>query len=67
MYAGDSDALPGQVLGSVDVIGPDVNGNNTPLGLGKAMFLCPKAPTAQNLIEAFLKAKGRCVQRLSEW
>lgn len=38
MYAGDSDALPGQVFGSADVIGPDVNGNNGSLGLGKQCF-----------------------------
>lgn len=57
MYAGDSDALPGQVLGSVDVIGPDVNGNNTRWGSASNVSL-PEGSTAQNLIEAFLKAKG---------
>lgn len=57
MYAGDSDALPGQVLGSVDVIGPDVNGNNTRWGTASNVSL-PEGSTAQNLIEAVLKAKG---------
>lgn len=57
MYAGDSDALPGQVLGSVDVIGPDVNGNNTRWGSASNVSL-PEGSTAQNLIEAFLKAKS---------
>lgn len=57
MYAGDSDALPGQVLGSVDVIGPDVNGNNTRWGSASNVSL-PEGSTAQNLIEAVLKAKG---------
>lgn len=57
MYAGDSDALPGQVLGSVDVIGPDVNGNNTRWGSASNVSL-PEGSTAQDLIEAVLKAKG---------
>lgn len=57
MYAGDSDALPGQVLGSVDVIGPDVNGNNTRWGTASNVSL-PEGSTAQDLIEAVLKAKG---------
>ena len=57
MYAGDSDALPGQVLGSVDVIGPDVNGNNTRWGSASNVSL-PEGSTAQNLIETVLKAKG---------
>lgn len=57
MYAGDSDALPGQVLGSADVIGPDVNGNNTRWGTASNVSL-PEGSTAQNLIEAVLKAKG---------
>ena len=49
MYAGDSDALSGQVLGSVDVIGPDVNGNNTRWGSASNVSL-PEGSTAQNLI-----------------
>ena len=57
MYAGDSDALPGQVLGSVDVVGPDVNGNNTRWGSASNVSL-PEGSTAQNLIETVLKAKG---------
>ena len=57
MYGADADALPGQVLGSVDVIGPDVNGNNTRWGSASNVSL-PEGSTAQNLIEAFLKAKG---------
>lgn len=57
MYAGDSDALPGQVLGSVDVIGPDVNGNNTRWGSASNVSL-PEGSTAQNFIETVLKAKG---------
>lgn len=57
MYGADADALPGQVLGSVDVIGPDVNGNNTRWGSASNVSL-PEASTAQNLIETVLKAKG---------
>lgn len=57
MYAGDSDALPGQVLGSADIIGPDVNGNNTRWGSASNVSL-PEGSTAQNLIETVLKAKG---------
>lgn len=57
MYAGDSDALPGQVLGSADVVGPDVNGNNTRWAAASNVSL-PEGSTAQNLIEAVLKAKG---------
>lgn len=57
MYAGDSDALPGQVLGSADIIGPDVNGNNTRWGSASNVSL-PEGSTAQDLIEAVLKAKG---------
>lgn len=57
MYAGDSDALPGQVLGSVDVIGPDVNGNNTRWGSASNVSL-PEGSTAQDLIEAVLKAQS---------
>lgn len=57
MYAGDSDALPGQVLGSADIIGPDVNGNNTRWGTASNVSL-PEGSTAQDLIEAVLKAKG---------
>lgn len=57
MYGADADALPGQVLGSVDVIGPDVNGNNTRWGSASSVSL-PEGSTAQNLIEAVLKAKG---------
>lgn len=57
MYGADADALPGQVLGSVDVIGPDVNGNNTRWGSASNVSL-PEGSTAQNLIEAVLKAKG---------
>lgn len=57
MYAGDSDALPGQVLGSADVIGPDVNGNDTRWGTASNVSL-PEGSTAQDLIEAVLKAKG---------
>lgn len=56
MYAGDSDALPGQVLGSVDVIGPDINGNNTRWAAASNVSL-PEGSTAQNLIETVLKAK----------
>ena len=57
MYGADADALPGQVLGSVDVIGPDVNGNNTRWGTASNASL-PEGSTAQNLIEVALKAKG---------
>lgn len=57
MYAGDGDALPGQVLGSADIIGPDVNGNNTRWGTASNVSL-PEGSTAQDLIEAVLKAKG---------
>lgn len=57
MYAGDSDALPGQVLGSADIIGPDVNGNNTRWGSASNVSL-PEGSTAQDLIETVLKAKG---------
>lgn len=57
MYGADADALPGQVLGSVDVIGPDANGNNTRWGSASNVSL-PEGSTAQNLIEAVLKAKG---------
>lgn len=57
MYAGDSDALPGQVLGSADVVGPDVNGNNTRWAAASKVSL-PEGSTAQDLIEAVLKAKG---------
>lgn len=56
MYGADADALPGQVLGSVDVIGPDVNGNNTRWGSASNVSL-PEGSTAQNLVEAVLKAK----------
>lgn len=66
MYGADADALPGQVLGSVDVIGPDVNGNNTRWGSASNVSL-PEGSTAQNLIETVLKAKGSYVQRLPEW
>lgn len=57
MYAGDNDALPGQVLGSADVVGPDVNGNNTRWAAASNVSL-PEGSTAQDLIEAVLKAKG---------
>ncbi|MEE0455073.1 MAG: DUF4430 domain-containing protein, partial [Collinsella sp.] len=57
MYGADADALPGQVLGSVDVIGPDVNGNSTRWGSASNVSL-PEGSTAQNLIETVLKAKG---------
>ena len=57
MYGADADALPGQVLGSVDIIGPDVNGNNTRWGSASNVSL-PEGSTAQNLIETVLKAKG---------
>lgn len=57
MYGAEADALPGQVLGSVDVIGPDVNGNNTRWGSASNVSL-PEGSTAQNLIETVLKAKG---------
>lgn len=57
MYGADADALPGQVLGSVYVIGPDVNGNNTRWGSASNVSL-PEGSTAQNLIETVLKAKG---------
>lgn len=57
MYAGDSDALPGQVLGSAYVIGPDVNGNDTRWGTASNVSL-PEGSTAQDLIETVLKAKG---------
>lgn len=57
MYGADADALPGQVLGSVDVIGPDANGNNTRWGSASNVSL-PEGSTAQDLIEAALKAKG---------
>lgn len=45
MYGADADALPGQVLGSVDVIGPDVNGNNTRWGSASNVSL-PEGSTA---------------------
>lgn len=57
MYAGDSDALPGQVLGSVDVIGPDINGNNTRWAAASNVSL-PEGSTAQDLIETVLKAQA---------
>lgn len=57
MYGADADALPGQVLGSADVIAPDVNGNNTRWGTASNVSL-PEGSTAQNLIETVLKAKG---------
>ena len=57
MYGADADALTGQVLGSVDVIGPDVNGNNTRWGSASNVSL-PEGSTAQDLIETVLKAKG---------
>lgn len=57
MYGADADALPGQVLGFVDVIGPDVNGNNTRWGSASNVSL-PEGSTAQDLIETVLKAKG---------
>ena len=57
MYGADADALPGQVLGSVDVVGPDINGNNTCWGSASSVSL-PEGSTAQNLIETVLKAKG---------
>lgn len=57
MYAGDNDALLGQVLGSADVVGPDVNGNNTRWAAASNVSL-PEGSTAQDLIEAVLKAKG---------
>lgn len=57
MYGADADALPGQVLGSVDVIGPDVNGNNTRWGSASNVSL-PEGSTAQDLIEAVLKAQS---------
>lgn len=57
MYGGDTDALPGQVLGSADVIGPDVNGNDTRWATASGVSL-PEGSTAQDLIEAVLKAKG---------
>lgn len=57
MYGADADALPGQVLGSVDVVGPDVNGNNTCWGSASSVSL-PEGSTVQNLIETVLKAKG---------
>lgn len=57
MYGGYTDALPGQVLGSVDVIGPDVNGNNAHWGKANNVSL-PEGSTAQDLIETVLKAKG---------
>ena len=57
MYGADADALPGQVLGSVDVIGPDVNGNNTRWGSASNVSL-PEGSTAQDLIETVLKAKS---------
>lgn len=56
MYGADTDALPGQVLGSVDVIGPDVNGNNTRWGSASNVSL-PEGSTAQDFIETVLKAK----------
>lgn len=56
MYGADADALPGQVLGSVDVIGPDVNGNNTRWGSASNVSL-PEDSTAQDFIETVLKAK----------
>lgn len=57
MYGADADALPGQVLGSVDVIGPDANGNNTRWGSASNVSL-PEGSTAQDLIEMVLKAKS---------
>lgn len=57
MYGADADALPGQVLGSADVVGPDVNGNNTRWAAASNVSL-PEGSTAQDLIEAVLKAKG---------
>ena len=57
MYGGDSDTLPGQVLGSVDVIGPDVNGNNTRWSSASNVSL-PEGSTAQDLLETVLTAKG---------
>lgn len=57
MYGADADALPGQVLGSVDVIGPDVNGNNTRWGSASNVSL-PEGSTVQNFIETVLKAKS---------
>lgn len=57
MYGADADALPGQVLGSVDVIGPDVNGNSTRWGSASNVSL-PEGSTAQDFIETVLKAKG---------
>lgn len=57
MYGADADALPGQVLGSVDVIGPDVNGNNTRWGSASNVSL-PEGSTAQDLMETVLKAKS---------
>lgn len=57
MYGADADVLPGQVLGSVDVIGPDVNGNNTRWGSASNVSL-PEGSTAQDLIETVLKAKS---------
>lgn len=56
MYGADADALPGQVLGSVDVIGPDVNGNNTRWGSASNVSL-PEGSTTQDFIETVLKAK----------
>lgn len=57
MYGADADVLPGQVLGSVDVIGPDVNGNDTRWGTASNVSL-PEGSTAQDLIEAVLKAQS---------
>ena len=49
MYGADADALPGQVLGSVDVIGPDVNGNNTRWGSASNVSL-PRALRLRTLL-----------------
>ena len=49
MYGADADALPGQVLGSVDVIGPDVNGNNTRWGSASNVSL-PEALRLRTLL-----------------
>lgn len=57
MYGADADVLPGQVLGSIDVIGPDVNGNDTRWGTASNVSL-PEGSTAQDLIEAVLKAQS---------
>ena len=57
MYAGDSDALPGQMLGSADINAPEVNGTKTRWGSSSNVSL-PEGSTAQDLIETVLKAKG---------